>query len=259
MKNFSKSLLAVALLATGTGAANASINVATAPTGTAAEAFMQVYDSLNGKTFDLDLGVTVATLIANKTNSVNFSVDLSTDTNWSSFLTGFSSANTIFGVVGGNGTKSVFTSTNVNGNLNAGAGNATTLTNIGNNIKLAADRINAGQVANTAQNLSKLVLDTDTAGTGQWASTAGGSSILTNLYGAFGGANAALAYNDAVGGSLFTGSVAAALNLGQVTLVGNTLSITTTTSAVPLPAAVWMFGAGLMGVLRLNRRKSAAI
>jgi hypothetical protein len=28
-------------------------------------------------------------------------------------------------------------------------------------------------------------------------------------------------------------------------------------SAVPLPAAVWMFGAGLMGVLRLNRRKSA--
>jgi hypothetical protein len=25
---------------------------------------------------------------------------------------------------------------------------------------------------------------------------------------------------------------------------------------VQLPAAVWMFGAGLMGVLRLNRRKA---
>jgi len=30
-------------------------------------------------------------------------------------------------------------------------------------------------------------------------------------------------------------------------------------SAVPLPAAVWMFGAGLMGVLRLTRRKSMAV
>jgi len=29
-------------------------------------------------------------------------------------------------------------------------------------------------------------------------------------------------------------------------------------SAVPLPAAVWMFGAGLMGMLHLNRRKSIA-
>lgn len=29
-------------------------------------------------------------------------------------------------------------------------------------------------------------------------------------------------------------------------------------AAVPLPAAVWMFGAGLMGLLRLNRRRSLA-
>ena len=34
---------------------------------------------------------------------------------------------------------------------------------------------------------------------------------------------------------------------------------TLTYSAVPLPAAVWMFGAGLMGVLRFTRRKSMAV
>jgi hypothetical protein len=45
--------------------------------------------------------------------------------------------------------------------------------------------------------------------------------------------------------------------IGAFTLAGNTLSYApAAVSAVPLPAAVWMFGAGLMGVLRLNRRKS---
>ena len=35
--------------------------------------------------------------------------------------------------------------------------------------------------------------------------------------------------------------------------------VVTPPAAVPLPAAVWMFGAGLMGMLRLNRRKSMAV
>ena len=39
-------------------------------------------------------------------------------------------------------------------------------------------------------------------------------------------------------------------------LSGNALAFTPAVTAVPLPAAVWLFGAGLMGVLRLNRRKS---
>ena len=45
-------------------------------------------------------------------------------------------------------------------------------------------------------------------------------------------------------------------NLGAISLSGNTLSFQQA-AAVPLPAAVWMFGAGLMGVLRANRRKAA--
>jgi hypothetical protein len=49
-----------------------------------------------------------------------------------------------------------------------------------------------------------------------------------------------------------------------VTLSANVWSLTTTSltfaapAAVPLPAAVWMFGAGLMGMLGLTRRKVAA-
>lgn len=48
--------------------------------------------------------------------------------------------------------------------------------------------------------------------------------------------------------------------LGQFNLTSAGLSFTAAgapVSSVPLPAAVWMFGAGLMGVLRLNRRKAA--
>jgi len=49
------------------------------------------------------------------------------------------------------------------------------------------------------------------------------------------------------------------LLLGQFTLTAQGLSFSAEggQTAVPLPAAVWMFGAGLMGVLRLNRRKAA--
>lgn len=38
-----------------------------------------------------------------------------------------------------------------------------------------------------------------------------------------------------------------------------TLTYSPAPAAVPLPAAVWMFGAGLMGVLRATRRKSAVV
>ncbi|MFA5983130.1 MAG: hypothetical protein WC782_03860 [Methylococcaceae bacterium] len=48
--------------------------------------------------------------------------------------------------------------------------------------------------------------------------------------------------------------------LGSFNLGAQGLSFTAaggSVPSVPLPAAVWMFGAGLLGVLRLNRRKAA--
>ncbi len=257
MKNLSKSLLAVALLAAGTGAANASINAATAATGTTAEAFMQVYDHTNGLTYDLDLGVTVATLIANAAAGTNFSLTLS-DANWTTFTGGSFAANdTKFAVVGGNGAKVVFSSDAVSAPL---AASAPLLTTAGNNIALQAGRINVGATVNTALNVSKLVLDTATSGTGQWATANGSTNVPTNLFGGLGNASAAIAYG--LSGNLYYENVVSAVvggaNIGTVSLIGNTFTISQV-SQVPLPAAVWMFGAGLMGVLRLNRRKSAAI
>jgi hypothetical protein len=47
--------------------------------------------------------------------------------------------------------------------------------------------------------------------------------------------------------------------LGKVTLGTNgTLTFAANASAVPLPAAVWLFGSGLMGLVGVSRRRKAA-
>ncbi len=47
--------------------------------------------------------------------------------------------------------------------------------------------------------------------------------------------------------------------LGSVTLAANgTLTITGNNTPVPLPAAVWLFGSGLMGLVGVSRRRKAA-
>ena len=263
MKNLNKTLLAVALLAAGTGAANASIvqasGTVTSATAQAAEAFMQVYDSTQGVTYNLDLGITLAQLNAGLANGTSF--NLSTDANWTAFHGAkFNAATTSYGVVDGYRTQDYFTS-----NLANPAISTANLTNVGSAIQTAAGRINSG-VALVAG--SSLAVDGVNDGTGQWQVSAGSLHSMDDLFGAPGGTLSASAnYGSAINFFFDTYNTVTKVNsttlIGSWTLAGNTLSFATPTitppAAVPLPAAVWMFGAGLMGVLRLNRRKSAAI
>lgn len=58
----------------------------------------------------------------------------------------------------------------------------------------------------------------------------------------------------------FTGAGAAglfqySLNVDGASVMANSLNFQSSVSAVPLPAAVWMFGSGLMGFLGLSKRK----
>jgi hypothetical protein len=255
MKKFNKTLLAAALMVAA-GAANAGIAINSA---TGAEAFLQAYDSTQGVTYDLDLGITLAQLNAGLANKT---YNLSTDANWNTFHGAkFNAATTQFGVVDGYKLTTYFTSTLASPAVDTG----TNLLKVSSAIELAANRINAGAPLSAAG--SALAVDGTSDGTGQWADAAGSTNVLDNLWGVPGGSQSA-AINYGSTGNFFsdvnvTGKGLVVTNIGAWTLAGNTLSFAIPTitppAAVPLPAAVWMFGAGLMGVLRLNRRKSAAI
>lgn len=248
----SKSILAVALLA---AAGSASASIATTA-GNNNELYVQVYDSVRGLTFDLDLGVTVATLMAN-VNNANYSLsyDLAADANWQQFSSGMNAASTKFGVLGAGATTNImFTSANP---VTPTPPTAVSMGAMVAGIKNQAGRLNAGTVlANTAANLSKLVADTDTIGTGQWSAGAIGVSTVNNLFGTFTASQAAIAYGSAGNFYWDYWQSGAKVNLFQQQwkLSGNTLSFAVAPTNVPVPGAVWMFATGVLGLLGLRRK-----
>ena len=61
-------------------------------------------------------------------------------------------------------------------------------------------------------------------------------------------------------GSASTGNLTSYILGNAILGTDGTLTITgNTTSAVPLPAAVWLFGSGLMGLVGVSRRRKAAV
>jgi hypothetical protein len=250
MKNFNKTLLAVALLTAGAGAANAAIVSGSA---TGSEAFLQVYDSSQKLTFDYDLGITLAQL---KAGIGSQTFDFSKDANWNTFHgANFNAATTQFAVADGYSTQAYFTS-----NLNPPVfGQTLALYNGATAIGTQAANISKNTIS---AGTSVLVADTASAGTGQWAVDAAGQATPETLWGSSGDQQVAINYG-ATGnffGITLVGKFPATTEIGHFTLAGSALTFAPgSVSAVPLPAAVWMFGAGLMGMLRLSRRKSAAI
>ena len=242
-------MLAVALVA-GAGAANASIAYDKAGLN---EAYMSAYDITTGKTFTFDTGVTYNTLLANVSNaSYGLNFNLAGD-NWTNFITG-ASLSAIKYVVGvGNGIDF--------GAMLTGAplmANAPLLFGIdtANSISGHAVDINAKVAVNNAENLSTLVLDSESPGVGQHA----------NAKSAWGGwvQDPQAEYGQAIGFqlgqlNLNDGTNIATTFAGKWKLDGNSLSFAAApVSQVPLPAAVWLFGSALMGFFGINRRKSIA-
>ncbi|MDP3332760.1 MAG: VPLPA-CTERM sorting domain-containing protein [Methylococcaceae bacterium] len=261
MKQFSKSLLAVALLAATTGAANASINTSSA---TAAEAYLSVYDSSQKLTFTLDLGLAMGDLTDNISNA-DFSrtYDLSSNAMWNSFSSNLNTATTVYGVVVGFGTKVLATGPAVSvpkfSTVATASGAATAIKNHASAINSGAGVDNPGVANIVANQLSSLVADGDTANTGQHNQ----NNPFSTLFGTKSDAAANLIYGkdyQDLGINnfwLYNSNAGTQAFATQWNLVGSELSLKV--AAVPLPAAVWMFGAGLMGVLGLTRRKNAAV
>jgi hypothetical protein len=106
--------------------------------------------------------------------------------------------------------------------------------------------------------LNALTTGTETNGTGLYPTAA------QQKYGLIGAPDMSSLGNTAQQLFAFTGSAAAgALTsyiLGTVSLDTNgNLTFAANASAVPLPAAVWLFGSGLMGLVGVSRRRKAAV
>jgi hypothetical protein len=265
MKKFTKTMMAAALLA-GAGAANATIVANTISDGIdngLNEAFLVVYDpgfvgpAGLGRTYNLDLNVTFTDILANPVTALQ---GITLDANWNTFLstsTGLTNLKYFVGVGAEDQATSFLTfseapQANVDPTVLVGANHAV-------NTVIHAREINVG----TAGADSSIILQVPDNFSGQATHDGGAFETLWagTIYNVTGTGGQPLnlwkeTYTfDALGNAITTQDQIT--NVGYFTLSADSLSFAPP-AAIPLPAAVWMFGAGLMGLLRANRRKLAA-
>ncbi len=258
--------MVAAVLALGAVSANASILNDNSLNG---EAWLSVYDTTSKQTFTLDLGgqsiagtqgITVASLIANKDavgNLVN--VDLGQYSKWNAFIShaDFNPSTTKY-VVGTAGINQATYSPNV---LITGTDDSffethadfTALGLVSQTINVHSLNINADTVGGVnPYNLHEttLVIDGDNhigqheEGAGSYQLWGGATYNPNGIYGqeiAF-----QLADVDIVTYAAQQQAFAASWKLD-----GNNLTL----SAVPVPAAVWMFGSAMLGLMGVSRKR----
>jgi hypothetical protein len=216
---------------------------------------MSVYDSSSKNTYSLNTGLTIDGFIAAAGSpTYAYTYDLSSDAVWiSGFLgaAGFNAATTTYALAVGS-------AVNPDVLLTSSAVGGLVLTDLVDGL-VSNIQIQAGQINYNLTGLSKVVNDGGVANIGQF-------NQFDNAFGLQTGAQVAGAYGSTLAffhGTNVVNAAGDALEsnvelIGSWALAGNTLSFAAP-AAVPLPAAVWLFGAGLMGMLRLNRRKSMAV
>lgn len=248
MKNFTKSLVA-ATLALGSVSANAAIDNSKS---FSSEAFLSVYDAASKGTFTLDLGVSVADLVANIDNaSYLLTYDLSTYSDWNNFKAAAGSlSGAVYSVTAGGVDGSFNPYVLATGSTPFIAGQDYTAVNRGVN-KINEQALNINADANDNENLSAnnttFVVDLD--------GHIGQHGAANSLWNSSMGHNPNTAYGDDVFfqltkmDALFAASESSTF-AATWELKGDQLEL----SAVPVPAAVWLFGSALLGMAGIRRR-----
>ncbi len=273
MKQFNKTLLAAALMVAGSATANAGI---IANNTDADQAFLVVYDSafLNsdstvGVTYNRNLGVSFTQLVAAGSDMSLLATNLGADANWTNLMAGITGSAKWTVVDGSSASHGAFMTGGATAPQASVDPTALIFDAAATQINSHALEVNAG-----LSGLSSLVKQLPDNSTGQADHALAGlpfSSLWTgintgtgfNPLTAFGstadfykGSYSFDTTTDFSGFGDFGTNVTLQSDItkvGQLQLTAAGLSV----AAVPLPAAVWLFGAGLMGMLRLNRRKAA--
>ncbi len=280
MKTIVKLVLGTAVLAAGISAANAAVPapstgssdllffVADTSTSTSyTEVLTQTVGNSAGSLFTSSdatsnaSGAVQGTSVATINGKANFSYAASTNTNLESFISSAEAAhqNLVWGVYAGAYTGNTVTARKVTGATLgiSTAANPTSVVQAAQNT-LISSALNVG-LNGDIKNLNP-TLDSFGGGLNSLVSSTS-SDAFPDFYSE--GIVAGNAFNTAAHlyGLATTGATAGALlgyDLGSITFDGSTLSFTGNTPTVPLPAAAWLFGSGLLGLLGIGRRRNVA-
>lgn len=269
-----KKLLAVAIGAAmmATGVAEAKIEATDTITGTGSELILSVWDKTASTSYTLDLGIfqSDAKTMPSFTRAIG-------DANFTSFLGSIASGDTVvYSVMGG---SSLF---NVDADL-VSYGFMSTLKNPSTVADMSGQFIDDSRISFADSKLKTFIGAVNTkagesagslatnasvvslSGSNAWNASKIGSNLNSamNNLNAWGDAGDTLHfYRSYLLGSVDAGVTATAAELGTWTfnINGGSASLAyAPTSAVPVPAAIWMFMSGLMGMVAMNRRKNATI
>ncbi|NOT12382.1 MAG: hypothetical protein HOP23_11220 [Methylococcaceae bacterium] len=259
MKMMSKTIAVAALAVAATGVAEARIALGTDTTAAGGEFALAITNLTKEVSYVLDSGIfsvnlnpnAPLTLTTTAAADAAFSQFISSYTAGDNVVWGFGTANVLLEAteqvpnVGYYGTKETPANPNLSGYLQANTA-WSTMMNLNNTGTVGID-----DAVNTSSFRAK-----GTAGyLGDYGLNGGGAAA----YNIFGGLGNSLAFiKDGVTGEFGDIPTFQLLGTANLALTSNSATFTafSAPAAVPLPAAVWMFGAGLMGMLRLNRRKS---
>ncbi len=258
-------MMVAATLAFGATAANADMDISNTKSS---EAFLSVYDPVSKQTFTLDLGiagVTAGNLFDNLHNpDYNVNIDLSQFADWNTFVSKADLDKTYYavGVAGKWGFIPHVFLTGTDTTFFKGK-EFNSIDQLGVRVRLHKNNINAdtNSFNNYAVNETTLVEDGDghmghhEEGAGSRELWGGASYDINGFYGDANGIDFTMSYVDVSDLTNIHGDQKVAAF--KVYLTGNTFEMKAP-AAVPVPAAVWLFGSALLGLGGFSRRVKKA-
>lgn len=262
MKFLGKSFAVAAMALAVSTAAEARIQSVGDNTADGSELILNVVNYSKENSFTLDLGVTIAQFMANPSQSLSFSL---AGSHFQSFVNAMAASdNVTWGVSGGHGKLETEEDLSIWGFYSTATSVPSSFdTNVAdvNNTQGKWDGLvsNIQTQDSNANNLSAFRVAPDPAYTGNY-----GNDFQTALpFASQGSLSEQLVFvAEALDPALIAQGdydTTRLVKFGdwKINLAQGSLQYAVSTSAVPVPAAVWMFGTGLLGLLGLNRRKAA--
>lgn len=255
--------LLVAAVAMATSASSYAAILSPIGSDGSSEAVFSIWNPETSQSYSIDLGTTWQTFRDNLSNtgfSVSYTIDTSSGSVFDQALGGSSSADWVWNVSVANSQNADFSNFEDFGVIGT--------SNIGGYVNGAAlsQAINQHDIYATALRGTTTPVNNDpalndeyfgTVANGAYAGDAGlwGTSYNTN--GAF---NNAAAFGSDLGFYYFQTGGFDGVDATKITQAAGQWSFDGTTlsySAVPVPAAVWLFGSGLLGLVGVARRRAA--